>query len=228
MQTMRELEIPKLWLPILSCPVSTHHNSLLGSAFTYCTLLSCRITAAFAAFLSFCPKWSRNPSESKWINQKTTIQSGLYKDEEYYELMLLLLNMHEFLISRAKNRDVYHRISPGCTIFIQLHPAKKQATGKRTLAVHFHCALNSALNKKKKIKKSQASGALALKILKISILCHEVWQNLRQTARTAQTFMICSPTLHQEHISQQPSSHPQSVWEAWKKTPASGNKYQQT
>lgn len=158
MQTTRESEIPKLWLPMLSCPVSTHYNSLLGSVFTYCTLLSCRITAAFAAFLSFCPKWSRNPSESKWINQKATIRSGLYKDEEYYELMLLLLNMHEFLISRAKNRDVHHQISPGCTIFIHLHPAKKQAIGKRILAVHFYCALNSAPNKKKLKKKKSLWG----------------------------------------------------------------------
>jgi len=46
--------------------------------------------------------------------------------------------MHEFLISRAKNRDMYHRLSPGCTILIHHHPAKKWAIAERTLAVHFH------------------------------------------------------------------------------------------
>lgn len=59
--------------------------------------------------------------------------------------------MHEFLISRAKNRDMYHRISPGCTIFIHVHPAKKWTIAERILTAHFYIAItgpNSSIHKK--------------------------------------------------------------------------------
>lgn len=59
--------------------------------------------------------------------------------------------MHEFLISRAKNRDMYHRISPGCTIFIHLHSAKKWTIAERILTAHFYIAItgpNSSIHKK--------------------------------------------------------------------------------
>lgn len=67
--------------------------------------------------------------------------------------------MHEFLISRAKNRDMYHRISPGCTTFIHLHPAKKWAIAKRTLSAHFSIVVtgpNSSLQNKKNASGIQA------------------------------------------------------------------------
>lgn len=67
--------------------------------------------------------------------------------------------MHEFLISRAKNRTVYHKISPGCTIFIHLHPAKKWTIAERILTAHFYIAItgpNSSIH-----KKTSASGILA-------------------------------------------------------------------
>lgn len=49
---------------------------------------------------------------------------------------------------------MYHRISPGCTTFIHLHPAKKWAIAKRTLSVHFSIVVtgpNSSLQKKKSL-----------------------------------------------------------------------------
>lgn len=49
--------------------------------------------------------------------------------------------MHESLISRAKYRTVYHRISPGCTSFIHLHPAKKWTIAERILTAHFYIAI---------------------------------------------------------------------------------------
>lgn len=150
-QTTEESETPK---PSPAMPLSLRVALTIHDLVQWARAVMfspCRITAAFVAFLSFCSKWSRNLSEAKWtINEKTTIQSGLYKDEAYYELILLLLNMHEFLISRAKNRAMYHRISPGCTIFIHLHPAKKWTTAERILIAHFYIAItgpNSSIHK---------------------------------------------------------------------------------
>lgn len=127
--------------PTLPCPLSTHYNSLFCSIITNCTSFSCRFTAAFAAFPSLCMKLSGNPSESKRaINEKATIQSGLYKDEAYYGSTLLLLNMHKFLISIAKNRATSLRISPGCTISVHLHPARNGPVLKGlTRSAFLHC-----------------------------------------------------------------------------------------
>lgn len=80
----------------------------------------------------------------------------LYKDEAYYELILLLLNMHKVLISRAKNSDMHQRISTGSTIFIHLHSAKNWATAKSTLAAHFYTVIGSNASLRKKASGTQA------------------------------------------------------------------------
>lgn len=148
MQAVRKLEIAKLscFLP-LGIHITIH----------YLVQWSHTVIFPLAGLLLLCAVSALNKTEilqnlnELLMEKKPTIQSELYKDEVYYELILLLSNMHEFLISRAKNRDKYQRISPGSTIFIHLPSAKKWATAKRTLTAHFYTAVigpNSSLHEK--------------------------------------------------------------------------------